>query len=455
MMNATIMPGWQGRFFGLLLATIALLILNGQAKAVEVQRVISPGGIEAWLIEDHMAPVIAVRIAFRGGSALDPAGMSGLAEMTSGLLDEGAGDLDSQSFQQRLNDLSISLSFDAFTDTFRGSLRTLSRNRDEAFDLLRLALSEPRFDDEPVERIRGQIQAILARQENDPDRIASRAFWSAVFPDHPYGQPRRGTPETVAAITAESMRGFVGARFARDNLIIGVSGDITSEVLAPLLDETFGALPLAAAPFTIDEGELAGGGEVIVVEHDTPQSSVLFGQPGLKRDDPDYYAAYVLNHLLGGGSFTSRLYEEVREKRGLAYSVGSFLSPMDRAALWMGSVGTANESVADSVATIRAEWARVRDEPIDPQEFADTITNLTGAFPLRLSSTRALAQMLVGIQLEDLGIDYIDRRNSLIEAVTLADVERVAQEVLSPESLTFVVVGKPEGVTATEPREGG
>lgn len=452
---ATLANGWAGRALGLFLTAGAALALNSQAQAVEVVRVVSPGGIEAWLVEDHIAPVIAVQIAFEGGAALDPEGMAGLAEMTSGLIDEGAGDLDSQAFQGRLDDLSISLSFDAFVDTYRGSMRTLSRNKDEAFSLLSLALSEPRFDEPAVERIRGQIQSILARQENDPDRIASRTFWQAVFPEHPYGRPRRGTPESVADITVDAMRDFVGARFARDNLVVGVAGDITPEVLAPLLDETFGPLPANAQAFTLEEGELTAVGETIVVEQDTPQSSVLFGQRGLKRDDPDYYAAYVLNHLLGGGSFTSRLYEEVREKRGLAYSVGSFLSPMDRAALWMGSVGTANESVAESLATIRAEWARVRDEPIDGQEFADTITNLTGSFPLRLGSTVSLARMLVGMQLADLGIDYIDRRNSIIEAVTLEDVERVAQRVLSPESLTFVVVGKPEGVTATRPAEGG
>ncbi len=444
-----------GRTLGFALTVAVMAAALSPAQAVEVQRVVSPGGIEAWLIEDNLAPVISVQIAFEGGGALDPEGMEGLAEMTSGLIDEGAGELDSQAFQGRLEDLSISLSFDAFVDTFRGTMRTLSRNQDEAFRLLGSALAEPRFDEPAVERIRGQIQSILARQKNNPDRIASRAFWKAVFPKHPYGKSRRGTPESVEAITAEAMRGFVGGRFARDNLTIGVAGDITAEVLAPLLDKTFGGLPAQAQAFTIDEGVPAAAGEIIVVEEDTPQSSILFGQPGLKRDDPDYYAAFVLNHLLGGGSFTSRLYEEVREKRGLAYSVGSFLNPMDSAALWMGSVGTANESVGESVATIRAEWERVRDEPIDPQEFADTITNLTGAFPLRLGSTGALARMLVGIQLADLGIDYIDRRNSLIEAVTLADVERVAKEVLAPDALTFVVVGKPEGITATRQAEGG
>jgi len=454
-MIATRTSGWAGRVLGLFLTTVLALAFIGQARAVEVIRVVSPGGIEAWLVEDNIAPVISVQIAFKGGAALDPAGMEGLAEMTSGLIDEGAGELDSQAFQQRLNDLSISLSFNAFVDTFRGSMRTLSRNQDEAFRLLGLALSEPRFDEPAVERIRGQIQAILARQAKDPDRVASRAFWQAVFPEHPYGRPRRGTPESVAAIAVEAMRDFVGGRLARDNLVIGVAGDITPEALAPLLDKTFGALPAKARAFEIAEVVPDAAGEIIVVEQDTPQSSVLFGQPGLKRDDPDYYAAYVLNHLLGGGSFTSRLYEEVREKRGLAYSVGSFLNPMDRAALWMGSVGTANESVAESLETIRAEWERVRSEPIDAQEFADTITNLTGAFPLRLGSTSALARMLVGIQLADLGIDYIDRRNSLIEAVTLEDVERVARQVLAPESLTFVVVGKPEGVTATRQAEGG
>ncbi len=267
-----------------------------------------------------------------------------------------------------------------------------------------------------------------------------------MFPDHPYGRPRRGTAESVAAITLDDLRSFAAARFARDQLFVGVVGDVTPEELGPLLDVAFGDLPATAQPFEIPDVIPVAGGELIVVEEDVPQSSILFGQPGPRRDDPDYYAAYVLNQVLGGGSFTSRLYNEIREERGLAYSVGTFLSPFDHAALWMGSAGTENGSAAESVEIIKTEWARIREDTLTEADLADTITNLTGSFALRFTDSRGIARMLVGMQLEDLGIDYIDRRNSLIEAVTLEDLERVADEILDPDALTIVVVGQPEGL---------
>ena len=436
-------------------AVALLVIAAAPARAVEVQRVVSPGGIEAWLVEDHQTPIITLELAIRGGAALDPAGKEGLAQMVSSVIDEGAGDLDSQAFQGRLDDLSITLGFDGFLDTFRGSLRTLTRNHAEAFDLMRLALTEPRFDAEPVERIRSQIQTILARRLNDPDTIASNTFWAAVFPDHPYGRPRRGTAESVAAITTTDLRGSVAARFARDTLTLGVVGDITADALAPLLDQTFGSLPRAGQPFHVPEVSAGAAGEVIVVAQDVPQSTVVFGQPGLKRADPDYYAAYVLNHVLGGGSFTSRLYQEVREERGLAYSVYSYLNPLDHAAMWMGGVGTDNATVGQSLGIIREEWRRIRDDGVSAAELTDAKTNLTGGFALRFSDSRSIARTLVGMQLEDLGIDYIDRRNGFIEAVGSADLERVARRFLDPDALTVVVVGRPEGVAPTSAQGGG
>ena len=438
------------RFIAYAAGAVLALGAATMAHAVEVQAVHSPGGVVAWLVEDHAVPIVTVEIALRGGAALDPVGKEGLAEMVSSTIDEGAAELDSQAFQRRLEDLSITVRFDAFIDTFRGSVRTLSRNRDEAFRLLGIALAEPRFDESAVERIRAQIQTIIARQENDPGRIAGRTFWSSLFPDHPYGRPRRGTAESVAAITLNDMRTFAADRFARDQLFIGVVGDVTPEELAPLLDVAFGGLPAVAKPFEIPDVEPLAAGEIIIVEEDVPQSSILFGQAGLKRDDSDYYAAFVLNHILGGGSFTSRLYNEVREERGLAYSVGTFLSPFDHAAVWMGSAGTDNATVGESVDIILSEWARIREGTLTEAELADTITNLTGAFALRFTDSRGIARMLVGMQLQDLGIDYVDRRNDLIEAVTLDDIERIAEEVLDPDALTIVVVGKPEGLATGE-----
>jgi len=416
------------------------------ATALEVQRVISPGGVEAWLIEDHTNPVIAMRFAFRGGANLDPAGKEGLADMVSALLDEGAGPLDSQAFQQRLEDLAITLRYDAGRDTFGGRLRTLTRDRKVAFDLLALSLTKARFDAEPVERIRSQIQANLRRAGEDPDVIARNKLFASLFPDHPYGRPVAGRKESIAAITADDLRGFVTRRLVRDALAIGVVGDISPADLASVLDDVFAPLPARGTDWRVAETRVAGSGTVEVIEKSTPQSAIAFGQKGLTRDDADYYAAYVLNHILGGGGFTSRLYNEVREKRGLAYSVYSALYPMDFAGLIFGGSGTRNDRAGKTVEIVRAEWKRMATEGPSSAELTDARQFLTGSFALRFSSSARIASVLVAMQLDDLGIDYLDRRNSFIDAVTLDDVRRIARDLLDPDTLTFVVVGKPEGI---------
>ncbi|MFQ6018575.1 MAG: M16 family metallopeptidase [Kiloniellaceae bacterium] len=433
------------------IAFLLLLVTALPARAVEVQRVTSEGGIEAWLVEDHGNPIISLDLAFRGGAALDPPGKEGLANMVSGLIDEGAGGLDSQAFQGRLQDLSIRLRFSAGLDSFGGELRTLTENRETAFELLRLALTEPRFDAEPVARIRSQILAGLARDAEDPQTIVGRILSKLFFPEHAYGRPVDGTLESVSALTVEDLRRFVAERFGRDNLVIGVAGDISAPELARLLDQTFLGLPVRAAPADLPETAPRSAGEVVVVERDVPQSVVALGHAGVKRDDPDFYAAYVVNHILGGGGFSSRLYAEVRDKRGLAYSVYSYLNPYEHAGLVLGGVATENSRVKQSLDLIRREWRRMAEEGPSEAELEATKTYLTGSFPLRFSSTGRIAGMLVSMQLQDLGIDHLDRRNALIEAVTLEDARRVARRLFDADRLTVVVVGRPEGVSPTRP----
>ena len=427
-------------------AAAALIVLATPALAIEVQRVLSPGGVEAWLVSDRTNPIISVSLAFRGGAALDPAGKEGLANMVSGLIDEGAGDLDSQAFQGRLEDLAAHLSFDAGRDYFNGSLRTLTENRDAAFRLLTLALTKPRFDDEPVARIRGQIQARLRRDSEDPDAIARRTLSGTMFPGHPYGRPLRGNKESVAAIGVDDLKRFVKGRLARDNLVIGVVGDIIAAELAPLLDSVFGELPTTSAPARVADTTAKANGATIVVRKPVPQSAVLFSQVGLKRDDPDYYKATVVNHILGGGGFTSRLYDQVREKRGLAYSVYSALYSLNHAALIVGAAGTANQSVSETLILIRKLWREMGLNGVTEKELADAKTYITGSFPLRFTSSEGIAATLIGMQLENLGIDYLERRNSYIEAVTLEGANRVAGRLFDADALTVFVVGEPVGV---------
>jgi zinc protease len=435
--------GWKVALNGFL-ALGVLATSPAATAATKVERVVSPGGIEAYLVSEPSIPFLAMSIHFAGGSALDPGGKEGLAYMLSGLLDEGAGPLDSQAFRTELEDLAIHLSFDAQRDSFTGDLKTLSEHRRRAFELLRLALVEPRFDPEPVERIRHQIEASLRRSSEDPDYLASLTWFETAFAGQPYGRPVRGTLESVAGIDVADLRTFVSTRLAKDNLTVGVAGDVTAEELGELLDLAFGDLPATSTPVTLTTTAPLGG-ETIFERRDVPQSQVVFGEAGLTRDDPDYYAAYVVNHILGGGGFTSLLTEEVREKRGLAYSVYSYLYPLDHAPIWLGGLGTSNRSVEEALRLVRQEIGRVARGEISQERLDDAKTYLTGSFPLRLTGNDRIAQTLVGMQVDDLGIDYLDRRNSYIEAVTLEDARRVAARLYHPDNLLTVVVGGASG----------
>lgn len=417
------------------------------APHTEIQKVVSPLGIEAWLVEEYAVPLIAVEVGFVGGAREDPIGKEGLARMASALIDEGAGDLSSQDFQKKLEDLAVRMRFTAGRDAVYGSVRMLADRKGEAMDMFRLAMTAPRFDNEPVTRIRQQLLASLRRDSSDPDTIAQESWFSAVLGDHPYARPVKGTPDSLSTINAEDLRGLVSRMFARDNLKIAVVGAISADELAALLDKTFGDLPETSTRADVPEVDsLQAPGQVLVFERDQPQSVAVFGREGLKIEDPDFIPAFVMNYILGGGGFSSRLMEEVREKKGLAYGIYSYLLPLDYGAFYYGSVGTENARIAETIDIIKSEFAKMCDDGVSEKELADAKTYLTGSFPLRFDSNSSIANQLVGFQLSNRGIDYINERNGLIDAVTVEDIARVAQRLLQPDDLTFAVVGKPKGI---------
>ncbi|WP_339853806.1 pitrilysin family protein [uncultured Nisaea sp.] len=438
----------------LVFATL-LLARPGMAEAIEIQRVVSPGGIEAWLVEDHKNPIITLSASFSGGAAADPEGKEGLAVLTSSLLDEGAGSYDSDAFRRKLEDLVIGLGFSAGQDNFGANLQTLTENTDTAFELLRLAMTEPRFDTEPVERIRAQIIAGLKRSENRPQTIASRVWWQAAFPDHPYGRPSRGTVESVGRISTADMQAFAKRVLTRSSMKIGVVGDITPERLGTLLDKTFGVLPETGVSIPPVPAKPAAIGETFVVESPVPQSVVVFGHRGISRDDPDRFAAAILMEVMAGG-FGSRLTEEIREKRGLTYGINAYTLPLEDAQMVMGGVSTRNDKVAETVGLVREIWAEMAANGPTEEEVRDAKTYLNGSFPMRLTSSRPIAGLLVSLQRNGRPIDYLDGRVERINAVTMADLKRVAKRLFLADELTFVVVGQPKGVTPTasapEPR---
>ena len=423
----------------------AALICGAQANALTIEKVTSPSGIEAWLVEDHKNPIIAADFSFAAGGATDPSGKQGLATMVAGLLDEGAGDMDAQAFQGRLEDLAVGLTFSADDDNFSGRVKTLTDNRDEAFKLLHLALTKPRFDADAVARVRGQMQVALSQEEQDPQALAGRAFSAAIFPNHPYG--RSNTEASLKAISDGDLKGWVGGHLSRDRLVVSVVGDITPAQLSAVLDQTFADMPAKAALAPIAEAQVPAKGSLKIVHRQVPQSVVNFGEAGLKRDDPDWYAAYVMNYILGGGSFSSHLMTEVRVKRGLAYGAYTGLEPYQHGAVVAGEVATRNDKVAESLKVVKEELRKMGSSDVAAPELASAKTYLNGAFPLQMDSTTAIAALLSVIQRDHLGIDYFDRRAGLIGKVSTADVRRVGAKLLDPDKLTVVIVGDPKGMT--------
>jgi zinc protease len=404
------------------------LVLVKYADAFEIKQVTSNSGITAWLVEDHKNPLITMQFMVRSGSSIDPKTKTGLAYLVSGLLDEGAGDLDSKSFQAALEKNSIALSFNARMDSFSGTLSTLTETKEEAFLLLALAIKEPRFDPRPTLRVKSQIAASLRASKENPNNIAGKLWWQLAFPSHAYGRPKKGTPETLASITREDMKDYVNKNLIKDNISISVVGDITTGELSAVLDDIFGDLPSSSSRNELRDTRVKNSGETVVVERDIPQSVVIFGHDGIKRDDADWYAATILFEILAGG-FGSRLTEEIREKRGLTYGVAAYPLPLDKAGVIVGSVSTVNGRVAESIRLIRDIWRRFGEEGPTIEEIQNAKDYINGSFSLRFTNSKTIVGVLNALQRFDLGKNYIEERPNLIAKVTPEDLKRVAKRI--------------------------
>ncbi|MFN4142323.1 M16 family metallopeptidase [Aestuariivirga sp.] len=427
-------------------ATVFAVVFSAAAQAFAIQEVRSPGGITAWLVEEKAIPLLAMNFSFRSGSAEDPPGKEGVAEFLTGMMDEGAGDILSRDFQRRREELSFRMSFDAGKDFFEGSFQTLTRNREASLELLRLAVTSPRFDAEPLERVRQQFLLNVREKEQDPQTIAWRAWMGEMLPGDTYARDGEGTEATMSAMTAEDLRAAHRRIFNRATLQVAVVGDITAAELGPLLDKVFGGLPSASGGKPLPPAAPAQGPKLRVIPHDMPQSVIVFGHEGILREDKDFIPAYVMSEILGGGGLSSRLSEEIREKRGLTYGVGFGLSPMQRVGLYTGMLQTGNETAAEALAVTREVLARMAEEGPTQAELDEAKTYLTGSYALRFSSNARIANQLLGLQQQDLGIDYVEKRNAMIEAVTLEQVKAQARRLLHPDRLIVTVVGQPKGI---------
>ncbi len=426
----------------------ALALTTPAWAEVEIEEITSPGGIDAWLVQQPSIPFTALEIRFRGGASLDPEGKRGVTNLMMALLEEGAADMDARAFAEARENLAASYEFDGFDDTITISAEFLTENRDEAIALLRAAIKEPRFDEAAIERVKGQVFSVIRSNLKDADDISSDRYFELAFGDHPYGTSLDGTLESVAALARGDLEAARQAVLTKDRMFVGAVGDITPEELGTLLDTLLGDLPETGPPLPPEIDYTLSGG-ITVIDFEGPQSTALFGHDGIERDDADFFAAYILNEILGGGGLESRLGQEVREKRGLTYGVSSFLVPKDQAELVLGRVRSSNETIAQAIEAIRSEWAKLATEGVTPEELERTQTFLTGAYALRFDGNGRIANILAGMQMTGLEVDYINTRNDKIRAVTLEDINRVAAELLDPDALHFVVVGQPEGLSST------
>ena len=426
------------------IALLALLALP--AKAVDIQEITSPGGITFWMVEEPSIPIVSVEISFDGGSRLDPEGKEGLATMMAGLLDKGAGELDAVAFSNARDDLAARFGFGASNDAVTVGAQMLVETMMPSARLIATALAVPRFGAEDMERSRSRMISSIAQDETDPAAMARKEWYAAAYPNHPYG--RSPSPESVSALTAEDLAEALPRLVNRANATVALVGAVSPEEAGLLVDTILGGIAEGTQLERV-WAEMANEPGVKVIDLPVPQSAAVFGHGGIKRTDPDFIPAFVMNYTLGGGSFNSRLVEEVRENRGLAYSVYSFMSVSAESAAYLGGVQTANESMSESIDIIRGEWERMATEGVTPEELEKAKKYLTGAFALRFDSNAKIAGYLAFMKEEGLGIDYLDRRNALIEAVTVEDIKRAAARVLRPENLTITVVGQPEGIEST------
>jgi zinc protease len=425
-------------------SAMLLAVLPAQAK-VAIQEVKSAKGVTAWLVEDYTVPIVTIRFSFSGGSTQDPQGKEGLSELMSALFDEGAGEFDSNTFQTKLDDAGAEMRFGAARDTIFGSMRMLAEKKDEAFALLRLAVEQPRFDAAPIDRIRAQMVSGIVANQRDPETAAQVKWAEALYGTHPYARPDEGTEKTLAAITADDLRAYHKAVFARDNLNVAIVGAIDAEAVKQELDRLFGDLPEKSDLRPVQKVDLKLGQEVRV-DYDLPQTSLQLAYPGVPRDAPDFFAAYLMNHILGGGTFTSRLFDEVRDKRGLAYGVDSSLVTHEYSSGLVISTATRPDRASETLAVIRDAVRKMAEEGPTEAELAAAKKYVIGSYALNnLDSSNAIAATLLSLQEERLGIDYIERRASLIETVTLDEVKAAAKKLLTADPAILVIGPAAEG----------
>ena len=425
-----------------LMISLILLTFCSKLSATVITEVKALDGIKAWLVEEHSIPFVTLEIRFKGGATLDRVGKRGSVYFMSALLNEGADDLDASAFAKEMERLAVELDFNVYQDSLSISFKFLTENKSASINLLKKALTKPRFEEEPFERVRDQILSILKSNAKDPRKIASKVFFENVFGSHPYGSMKDGNLESILSLSREDILNAYEDTFNRNQIFISAVGDIKPNELRDLVNEVIEKIP-AHSNKVIDQATYKFPEGNTVIDFDTPQSVTIFGHDGIKRTDKDFFSAYVLTHILGGSGFGSRLMTELREKNGLTYGVSAYLASWEKADLILGQFASSNNTVMEAIGIVRKEWAALADRGVTADELQDAKTFLTGAYPLRFDGNSRIARILVGMQTQGLPMDYIHTRNAKVNAVTMEDIRRVSARILKEENLYFVIVGRP------------
>lgn len=421
---------------------ISVLVLSiSQARAVDIREITSEKGINAWLVEDYSVPIVTMKFSFNAGSAQDPKGKEGLVNLMSSLLDEGAGELDSKAFQEQLDLKGLELSYGSSIDSFSGTMRVLEADLEEAINLVQLSVNEPRFDQKPLDRIRGQVITSIRSEKSDPNYLAGREWAGRIWDEHPYGSEETGTEESLNTITSVDLKAVREILFAREGLKIGIVGAIKEDTAIAMIDTIFGELQKTTNRVAVADTEPKLD-QVFNYAYDLPQTNIQLMFPGVKRDAPEFFNSFMMSHILGGGTFSSRLYKSVREERGLAYGVNAYLAPRDHATGLYISTATGADRAEETVQVIYDEIQKLIQDGVGAEELQSAKNYVKGSYAIRnLANSSAIASTLVGIQEADLGIDYINRRNSYIEGVTAEGIQAAAKALLSAKP-AMMILGK-------------
>lgn len=438
-------PSARARRIGTRLGLLASVLLAAtvQALAGPVSEITSASGVKAWLVEEHRVPIVALRMTFEGGATQDPSGQAGLASLLADAMTEAAGTFDSNALKDRIARIGLQLSLGAGRDAIYGGLEVVSGQLAPAAAILRAVLTEPHLEAEDIERLKAQRMAALARNLANPATVATQQWYAAAFPEHPYGNPVSGRADTIARIDRAGLQAQHRRLFARDNLKVVLVGDIGRDAASKFLDAAFGGLPVQASLTPVASAVPLTRPATAIADKPAALSAAVFGLPGIGVADPDYPALRVLNQLMGSGDLDSVLMDEIRVKRGLAYSADTRLANDRLAALVIGRFSTRNGKMKEALGVLRDVLQRIAREGPTKAQFENARSFLVGSALVDTDTSAKLASALLDVWRDGESSEALLARSERVRAVTIADVKRVAARVLALDKLIVSIAGDP------------